>query len=299
MHHPLRLFLAGFLMIGLVAPQLVSAQEDDRDDEETVIEEDTDGDRPRVERRIIRRHAPARDLLDLWHERAAPRAERRGEVIFRDEDGNEHRFTLDGDDVQWRGDGGAAVTDTTIDGHRVIIIRTPDGNEEIIKLDGLGENAFAFPMPDFNMPRFEHDFDFEMPEGHEMRLRMFGDEGMHGFAFGPNFMHLEGMMRTSPETRREMMELERHSMELATRIRHGAEGERAELERELDDVLDSLFDLRGRARTERADHMEEQAEELRREAQEIRESLNERSRDRSNIIEERKRELLGERGHGW
>ena len=55
-------------------------------------------------------------------------------------------------------------------------------------IDGLGENAFAFRMPDFafhtpdfDVPNFEHDFDFEMPEGHEMRLRMFGDE-IAGFA---------------------------------------------------------------------------------------------------------------------
>ena len=310
MYHPLRLFLAGFLMIGLVTPQLASAQEDDRDDEETVIEtedgrriviieEDTDGDRPRVERRVIRRHAPARDLLDLWHERAAPRIERRGKIIFRDEDGNERRFTMDGNYMQWRSNDDAAVTDTTIDGHRVIIIRTPDGNEEIIELDGMMDHAFSFAMPDFNMPHFEQDFDFEMPEGLGMHLRMFGDGGSNPFAFGPNFMHLEGVMGASSETRREMMKLERRSMELAARIRHDEGGERAELESELDDVLESLFDLRGRARAERADRMEEQAEELRQEAQELRESLNERNRDRSNIIEERKRELLGERGHGW
>ena len=307
MYQPLRLFLAGFLMIGLVTPQLASAQEDDRDDEETVIEtedgrriviieEDTDGDRPRVERRVIRRHAPARDLLDLWHERAAPRNERRGEIIFRDEDGNERHFTMDGDYMQWRSNDDAAVTDTTIDGQRVIIIRTPDGNEEIIELDGMMDHAFSFIMPDFNLPHFEHDFGFEMPEGNEMRLRMFGNGGSNAFAFGPNFMHLEGMMGASSETRREMMELERRSVEIASQLR---EEQSAELERELDEVLELLFDLRGQARAERADRMEEQAEELRQEAQELRESLNERNRDRSNIIEERKRELLGERGHGW
>ena len=291
MYYPLRLFLAGFLMIGLVAPQLASAQEDDRDDEETIIEEDTDGDRPRVERRFIRRHAPARDLLDRYRERAAPRDERRVEIIFRDEDGNERRFTMDGGRVQWHGYDDAAVTDTTIDGKKVIIIRTPDGNEEIIELDGVMNHAFSFPIP-----HLARDFDIDIPE---MHFRMFGDDGSNGFAFGLDFMHLKGMMGASSETRREMMELERRSMEIAARIRHDEGGERAELERELDEVLESLFELRGRARAERADHMEEQAEELRQEAQELRKSLDERNRDRRNIIEERKRELLGERGHRW
>ena len=276
-------------MIGLVAIQPASAQNDDDDSEEIVIEtedghiiiieEDSDGDRPHVERRYLRREAPARRLFNQFRERG---------------------------DVQWHGHDDAAVTDTTIDGQRVIIIRMPDGDEQVIELDGIHGNDFAFhmqdfesAMEDFNMQHLEHDFDFEMPGAHEMRLRMFGGDGANAFAFGPNFMHLEGMMGASSETRREMMELERRSMELAARIRHDEEGERAELGRELDDVLESLFDLRGRARTERADHMEEQAEELRQEAQELRDALNERNRDRGNIIEERKRELLGERGNGW
>ena len=294
MYHPLRLFLAGFLMIGLAAPNLVSAQEDDGDDEETVIEEDTDGDRPRVEGRFIRRSP--RGMLNRFQERGEPHIERRGEIIFRDENGNERRFTMDGEGVQWYGHDGAAVTDTTIDGQRVIIIRMPDGNEEIIELDGMMDHAFSFIMPDFNVPHFEHDFGFEMPEGNEMRLRMFGDGGSNAFAFGPNFMHLEGMMGASSETRREMMELERRSVEIASQLR---EEQSAELERELDEVLESLFDLRGQARAERADRMEEQAEELRQDVQELRDSLNERNRDRSNIIAERKRELLGMRGNGW
>ena len=309
MFHPQRLILVGFLMIGLATPQLVSAQDDDDDAEETVIvtedgrrivivEEDEDGNRSHVEHRIMRQ--PARRMLNRLREQGQPHMELRGEIVFRDENGEERRFTMDGDNVQWHGHDDAAVTDTTIDGQRVIIIRTPDGNEEIIELDGIGENTFSFRMPDFDMPDFEmEDFNFEMPEDHEMRLRMFGDEGSNVFAFRPNLMHLEEMMGASSETHREMMELERHSMELAARIRHGEEGERAELDRELDDVLDSLFDLRGRARAERADHMEEQAEELRQEAQELRESLNERNGDRRSLIEERKRELLGERGSDW
>ena len=284
MYLPIRLFLGGFLMIGLVAPQLVSAQDDNEDDEETVIESEN-------ERRIIRRSP--RGMLNRFRYRGEPHMEGRGEIIFRDEDGNERRFTMDGDDMQWHGDGDVAVTDTTIDGHRVIIIRTPDGGEEIIELDGMGGNAFSFSMPDFNVPHFDRGFDIDIPD---MHFRMFGEEGLNGFAFGPDFLHLEGMMGASSETRREMMELERHSVELASQLR---EERNAELERELDDVLESLFDLRGQARAERADHIAEQAEELRQEAQELRESLNERNRDRSNIIEERKRELLGERGHGW
>lgn len=302
MHRSINVFLFGLLIVGLATPQIAAAQDDDQESEETVIEtedgrqiiireRDTDGDRPRVERRIIRRPG-----MNRFMERGEPRHEHRGEIIIRDEDGNERRFSMNGPDFQWHGDGEGIVADTTIDGQRAIIIRTPDGTEEIIELDGMGENAFAFHMPDFNMPHLERDFDGGMPEGHEMRLRMFGNPGENVFAFGPNFMHLEAMMGASPETRSEMMELERRSVEIASQLR----GERnAELERELDDVLEQLFELRGRARAERADHMEEQANELRREAQELRESIDDRDRERQNLIEERKRELLGERGSDW
>lgn len=301
MLHPFRLFLAAFLVFGLTAPPTVLAQDDDDTADETVIEtedgrriiireEDSDGDRPRIERRTLR--WPNRALFGRDDESGTPRIERHGEIIFRDENGDERRFTIGGEGRHWMSDGDGLVTDTTIDGKRVMIIRTPGGEEEIIDLDGLGENAFAFHIPNFGM----EDFNVEFPEGREMRLRMFGDESANGFAFGPNFMHLEGMMGASPETRRAMIELERRSVEIASRLR---EHHDAELEGELDDVLEQLFVLRGQSRAERAEQMEEQAEELRQEAQEIRESLDDRNRDSRNLIEERKRELLGERGSGW
>lgn len=298
----IRLLLVGFFAIGLTVPHTVFAQEDEQESEETVIEsedgrviiteEDSDGDRPRVERRIIRR--PGRPIMRRHQEGGQPRFERRGEIIFRDEDGEERRFSFGGEGNSWFSDGDGVVSDTTIDGNRIIIIRTPDGEEEIIELDGLGENTFAFRMPDLEFDM--DDFDFEMPDGLEMRLRRFGDPDANGFAFGPNFMHLEGMMGASSETRREMIELERRSVEIASQLREEHDASR---ERELDDVLNQLFELRGQARAERASHMEEQAEELRQEARELRESLNERNRDRNDLIEERKRELLGERGSDW
>ncbi len=301
MFPPFRLFLAGFLIVGFGAPQVVSAQADDGDDAEEAVfetedgrriiisEQDSDGDRPSVERHVLRR--PNRAMFRQRGEGGFPRIERHGKIIFRDENGEERHFSMNGDGMRWLSDSDGMISDTTIDGKRVMIIRTPGGEEQIIELDGLGQNAFSFRMPDF-----EHNFDFEAPEGHEMRLRMFGDGGSNEFAFGPNFMHLNGMMGASPETRREMMGLERRSVEIASRLRGNPD---SALERELDDVLEQLFELRGRSRAERAAHMEQQAEELRQEARELRESLDDRNRDRQNLIEERKRELLGVQGSGW
>lgn len=306
---------ASLLIVALISPVNVFAQDHDDEDERNVriersedgnrvviIEEDGDGDRHRIERRIqiqprMRGHFRGR----------SPNVERHGEIVFRGEDGEERSFTFEGDGMNWISDGDGMVSDTTIDGNRVIIIRTPDGNEEIIELDGMSPNSFHFEMsPDMDMEHFNmRDFNFEFPGDGEHEMRFFMDRGegphMESFAFGPgmggmDFMrHLEGMMGASSETRQQMMELERQAAELAAQLRHE---ENAQQERELDEVLEQLFELRGQARAERADHMEERAEEMRREAEELRESLRERDAERRQLIEERKRELLG-RGSGW
>ena len=291
--------LAGLLAVAVLTPTSVFAQEDEENDDRDVrversedgrviiIEEDQDGDRPRVERRI--RISPhGRDI------------ERHGEIIFRNRDGEERRFQFDGDGMNWLSHGDGIVTDTTIDGNRVIIIRTPDGDEEVIELDGMEGHNFHFEMPDFDVPHFEfEDFNMEFPDGDHMRFFL-DREGPRIRSFGVSpemdiLRHFESMMGASEETRREMMELERRSAELAAQLR---EQESAERERELDETLERLFELRGQARVERAEHMEERAEEIRRQAEELRQSIRERESNRRALIEDRKRDLLG-RGSDW
>lgn len=245
-----------------------------------------------AEERIEREERRARGLRDrIRHQDGRfPRGERRGAIIFRDEDGNVRRFELDGGEAEWEFDG-PALRDTVIDGRRVIRFRTPGGEEEVIEFDMPDAEAMRFHLrdvdiDDFDMPDFEFEREGAMPFGRAF----FGPERLRF----ENFM--EGFHLDDPEARREMMELERRAHELAAELR---EGQSASLDRELDETLERLFDLRGQARAERAERLEERAEELRREAQELREALRERQQDRRRLIEERKRMLKGDAGSDW
>lgn len=282
----------GLLAALLVSPVVTHAQEDEHDvrieesedGNRVIILEDEDGDRSRIERRIrIRPDASGRRV-------GRPHLERHGEIIFRDESGEERRFSFNGDRLNRHSDDNGIVSDTTIGGNRVIIIRTPDGEEQVLNLD---MRDFEFPVPHFEM----NDFEMEFPDDNDFRFFV-NPNGSYSMPFGPGgefLRHFEELRGASKETREEMLELERRSAELAAELR---EHESEELERELDRVLEQLFELRGQARLERADNLEERAQDLRREAEELREAIREREDDRRALIEERKRDLLG-RGNGW
>lgn len=220
-------------------------------------------------------------------DREAPRDEEEGEIVI-ERDGDVYRFHVpdgdvpDGDPLfrHWRDGDRPLRADTVIDGRRVIRFRTPDGEQEVFEFE-----VPHFDAEDFRMrapgPRFEHDGE---PFGFRMRELM---DDFHG------------LDARSEETRREMMALERRAHELAAEARRADSGARDELERDLDAVLEQLYEVRGRMREEQAARLEERAERLREEAETLRQSLREREQERRALIEERKRELLGEPGADW
>lgn len=220
-------------------------------------------------------------------DRAAPDDEEREIVVERD--GDVFRFRLP--DVE-----GPIRADTVIDGRRIIRFRLPGGDEE----------RFEFEVPEFDaedfrmrvMPELERfhlappdvrfDREFLDRDGEPFGLRM--RELMDGLG------QLDGL---NEELRREMLELERRTHELAVEARQAEGAERDEAEQALDDTLAELFALRGQMREAHASRMEEQAERLREEAEALRQALREREQERAALIEQRKRELLGEPGADW
>ncbi|MDX1421264.1 MAG: hypothetical protein R3181_14960 [Rubricoccaceae bacterium] len=199
-------------------------------------------------------------------------------------------------------DGAVVRSDTVIDGRRIVRFRLPGGDEE----------TFEFEMPEVDpehfrmhvMPEVER-FRFESPDA-RFGPEFFEREGFFerdGAPFGRRMREMmEGLGRLdsrSAELRREMMELERRTHELAAEMRRAEGAERAEAEQALDAALAELFALRGEMREARAARMVEEAERLREEAEMLRQSLREREQERRALIEKRKRELLGEPGADW
>ena len=186
-------------------------------------------------------------------------------------------------------------TDTLVDGRRVIRFHTPDG-EEVFEFEGPAFDVEHFDVERFRGLRPEYERMGEMPYATFF--------SRHGEPFG--LPHLRGYMAgrhafagVSDETRRKMEELEHRLHELADHLRRAEASERDALERELDDVLEQLFEARGQMREEQALRLEEQADRLREEAQALREGLRDRERARRALIEERKRDVLGQPGADW
>lgn len=97
----------------------------------------------------------------------------------------------------------------------------------------------------------------------------------------------------SEATRERMRELERDSRDLAREARAASGRERDRLVERLDGVLAELFEVRAEARRE-------EAAELRRQADALDAGLAERERRRDEILDARRRELLGEAdGADW
>lgn len=105
--------------------------------------------------------------------------------------------------------------------------------------------------------------------------------GTHGneFAFG---------LSSSMKERSEIARMDMESRRLAMEIREADEADRTELERELQDLLEDLFDRKLTLRAERVEALREQLDEAEAARQE-------RQQNRQEIIERRMKELLGER----
>ncbi|MEZ4695013.1 MAG: hypothetical protein R2832_01220 [Rhodothermales bacterium] len=105
-----------------------------------------------------------------------------------------------------------------------------------------------------------------------------GDLSNHAYAFFSDAADLFD----SPE----VMKMEMESKRLARRLEMADGDERAELSRQLDDVLQKIFDEKTRLKTERL-------EKLTGEVEELREEVELRKRDKDRIVSERKNELTG------
>lgn len=114
-----------------------------------------------------------------------------------------------------------------------------------------------------------------------------------GLPFGGVFREMLGGSGASAETRARMRELDVRADDLARQARDADAADRARIERELDTVLGELFDVRGQARTERADAMRERAAEMEAEADALDAATAERAARRAALIEARRDELLG------
>jgi hypothetical protein len=234
-------------------------------------------------------------------DREPPRDEEEGEVVI-ERDGNVFRFRVPhpgGDVLRWKEGEHPRFfrADTVIDGRHVIRFRTPDGEGEV----------FEFEVPEFDfedfrmreMPEFEH-FRVPAPPIEPFEFEHFAPgDAPFGFHMREWADDLHGLEALSDETRREMMRLERRAHELAADARRADGDERDALERELEEVLEQLYEVRGQMREEQAARLEQRAERLREEAEELRQALRERDQERRALIEERKRELLGEPGADW
>ncbi len=176
---------------------------------------------------------------------------------------------------------------------------------ERLDMERAGPRTFAFRMRPGDQPlRFEDfagDFDFEFDRDSTMeRMLRFrhgpGDVEMlfDGQEFMPGLPSF-GMRGVDPETRREIAEGERESRALARQLRRAEGNERDALVDELRQTLERTFDLKQQARRERIEHLQAEGDRLRTDRAELEAELAEREAARREIIEQRRKELLGER----
>ena len=197
----------------------------------------------------------------------APRTESEDEIVIESEDDGPVRFHIERD------------------GPRVRFHRG-DGDERVFDLD-MPEGVFEFDREGFGLNRF-----FDAEGGLDSQFRFVSE--------GPgNVFRVLGSGSVSAETRERMRELQAESRELAMRARTLNGAERQDAERQLDAVLEELFDVRGQARQEEADALRERARELMTEAEEKEASLRDRAARRQALIDARRAELLGETTSDW
>ena len=187
------------------------------------------------------------------------------------------------------------------DGTRVRVLKNKgDGQVVIIEEDGAGtkiirRNMRAVPGDPYSVwhrdglndgvPQFEwygNAADRAREALDRVRHMRFDRMLPEDFDFDFDFEHI------NPE----IMEMEAATRRLAREINSAEGSKRAEMERELSEKLSQIFDRKLEARTKRVQKLEERLEKQRAE-------LNERQEARSEIIERRKAELLGEDVLKW
>lgn len=164
------------------------------------------------------------------------------------------------------------------------------------------ERPFGTPGERVMIRRFTRDGEagadtirFEVPDVSHLLDRLPREGRFEWNRDGTPFQLFLGEPGVSTETRDRMRDLERRSRDLAREARTASGSERTRLERELVGILGELFEVRADARRERAAYLREQAERFQADAREIEDSLRERDAQRRELIDARRRELLGER----
>lgn len=196
------------------------------------------------------------------------------------------------------------------DGEHTIILRSDD--DGYAYWVGDPGNAEFFARWNANHPRglwdkdaFRGFYDHEgnrrswenLPEDAADTVWKFFNDGTAvleslGDGYGLDGSRLFDLERQDERLREEMdiARMETEARELAAEIRRSEGAERRTLEQEFDQKLNEIFDRKLALREKRAEKL---AEEL----DEVRAALQERRDERGDIIERRKRQLLGEEDH--
>ncbi len=189
-----------------------------------------------------------------------------------------------------------------VSGDNAIVIIGDDGRRIIVRSAGDTDWPKLYVGDDF--PFRPRTFNVRSGQRHapkvEFRGRPFGDDDDKEFTvfsdylgnfgnvladgFGDDFTVRFG---ESMRGRTEIMKMEMESQRLARSARRADADERAQLEQELQEKLDEIFDRKQELR-------EKRIEELRASLNKALDQQNERDQSRKEIIERRLRELLGQ-----
>lgn len=191
-----------------------------------------------------------------------------------------------------------AQDDPTVEGKVEVEIESEDAGDGPVRFRIERDGARIVVRPGDGPGEL---FDLTVPNADRLRELYRMDEAPFAF-FGGERPMLRGFgvqPGVSDETRERMRELQAEARGLAQRARRATGDERREAERRLDDVLGELFEVRGQARQEQADHLRERAREMTAEADELEATLHDRAARRQALIDARRAELLGEPGSDW
>lgn len=191
-----------------------------------------------------------------------------------------------------------------VSGDNTIVIMSDDGRRIIVRsaddLDWpkviVGDEIISHPRVfsvrpgQWRVPKVEfRGFPFGDDEDDEKDFAFFGEHfgNMGNFSingFGDDFtIHLGESMKE----RTELMKMEMESQRLARRARRADSDERAQLEQELEEKLNEIFDRKQALQ-------EERVEQLREALNKALDQQNDRDQSRNEIIDRRLRELLGQ-----
>lgn len=197
-----------------------------------------------------------------------------GLVIYRTEDGKVKIVREGAGDDEW-----VALVDPDNEGR--IIIRDMDVNHRY-------EFRGNAPVP----PRFEMEWDGDWPGGidrEDIIVRMKDAEDLADRIRSRVIIGDESLalIQEGAAERRELAEKEAESSRLAREWRKAEASERVRLEKELDALLDELFEAKEDVRREELERLNERVKELEHRIQE-------RQSQKQEIISRRKSRLLGE-----